>query len=198
MINLLPSSLKNSYRAGRLNRHLVHWIVACLLGIAGIVLVTTVGYLYLDKTTQEYVNQTANTHKQLTAQNIKGVQNEIKDISNNLNLVVTVLSKQVLFSELLGRLSKLLPAETRLSTLTISQTQGAIDISAFATNYASASQLQVNLSDPNNQLFSKADIVGINCNAGITNYPCTVTIRALFTPNSPYMFANTQKTGARP
>lgn len=193
MINLLPPALKETYRAGRLNRHLVHWIVVCLLGIAGAACITLFGYFYLDQSTKNYTKQTAGLQQQLNEQNLAKVQKEVKDISNNLNLVVEVLSKQILFSELLSQLTKLLPNNTRLSGLSISQSQGAIDISANAASYAAATQLHVNLSDSNNKLFSKADIVSINCSANTSGYPCSVTIRALFAPNSSYMFSTNTK-----
>ena len=35
MINLLPPDLKQAYRAARVNRHLVRWILVCVTGILG-------------------------------------------------------------------------------------------------------------------------------------------------------------------
>ena len=98
----------------------------------------------------------------------------------------------ILFSELLTQIATLLPGDTNLTGLSISQAQGAIDISAAAKTYASATQMQVNLSDPKNGVFSKADIVSINC-SGTTTYPCTVVLRALFASNSSYMLINDGK-----
>lgn len=196
MINLLPPQLKQNYRSGRLNRHLSHWIIACAIGIVGALCITVFGYLYLDQTTKNYTNQTANLRTQLTAQNLKGVQEEVKEISNNLDLVVDVLSKQILFSELLSQLTKLLPSNTRLSGLSISQGQDGIDISASAANYQAATQLHTNIADTSNKLFSKADIISISCADTTASHPCTVTIRALFAPNSSYMFT-TNTSGAK-
>ncbi|MFZ1248978.1 MAG: PilN domain-containing protein [Candidatus Saccharimonadales bacterium] len=195
MINLLPPEIKQGYRFGRTNRHLVHWITACALGIIGAGLITSFGYLYLNQSAKTYSKQIASTNQQLAAQNLSKVQKDVKDISNNLNLVVDVLSKQVLFSELLDQLTRLLPADTNLTGLSISQAQGGIDISAAAKNYAAASQIQVNLTDPNNQVFSKADIVSINC-SGASEYPCAVVLRTLFSPNNPFMFTNNTKSGS--
>ncbi len=195
MINLLPPETKRAYRYARSNRHILHWIIVYGLGILGAALITTFGYLYLHETGKTYEKQITITNAQLQAQNLTGVQKQITEISNNLTLVVDVLSKQVLFSSLLTQLTTLMPAETNLTGLSISQTQGAIDISAAAKSYAAATQIQVNLTDANNQLFSKADIIGINCSAN-TDYPCTVTVRALFAPNNLYMFSKTTpKTG---
>lgn len=189
MINLLPPELKQAYRYGRVNRHLIHWIFVFAIGIVGAAVITAFGYLYLNQTANSYKNQIAASNQQLASQNLSTVQNQVKEISNNLNLVVQVLSKQVLFSELLQQLTKLMPPDTNLTGLSISQAQGAIDITAAAKNYSAATQIQVNLTSPNNQLFSKADIVSISC-AGTNAYPCSVTLRALFSPNSSYMFIN--------
>ena len=84
-----------------------------------------------------------------------------------------------------------MPPGSSLTGLNIAQVTGGIDITAGASDYNTASQVQVNLADPNNKIFSKADIVGINCASGSSgSYPCTVTIRALFAANNPYLFIN--------
>lgn len=187
MINLLPPEIKQAYRYARINRHLLHWIVVFSVGIAGAAIITAFGYLYMNQTANSYKNQIATSNQQLAAQNLSGVQSQVKDISNNLNLVVQVLSKQVLFSDLLQQLTTLMPPDTKLTSLSIAQTQGGINITAAAKNYNAATQIQVNLTSPDNQLFSKADIVGIDC-SGVTSYPCSIQLRALFSPNSSYMF----------
>jgi Tfp pilus assembly protein PilN len=192
VINLLPPELKTAYRFGRINRHLVHWIVALTFGIIGAVLITAVGYFYLHQSAKSYAKQVETTNQQLVAQNLTGVQSQIKDISNNLKLAVDVLSKQILFSNLLDQLGKTMPTNTLLTGLSISQSQGAVDISALAKDYAAAAQIQVNLQDPANQIFSKADTININC-ATTSDYPCSVQIRALFDANNPYMFTGDAK-----
>ncbi len=189
MINLLPPAIKQAYRYGRINRHLVRWLTALALGIGGVGIIGTVGFLYLNQTTRDQSKQLETTKAQLAAQNLSKVQNDVKEISSNLNLVVDVLSKQVLFSELLTQITTLLPGDTNLSGLSISQAQGALDITAATKTYAAATQIQVNLTDPKNGVFSKADIISINC-SGASAYPCTAVIRALFATNTSYMLIN--------
>lgn len=189
MINLLPPDIKEAYKSARLNRHLMNWVTALGLGIVGAIIITAFGYIYLVQTTNNYKAQIDTSNQQLAAQNLSSVQGQVKEISNNLKLAVDVLSKQILFSELLQQLATLMPASTNLTSLSISQTQGAIDITAAAKSYDAATQVQINLTDKNNQLFSKADIVSISC-SGVTKYPCTIQLRALFSQNNPYMFIN--------
>ena len=108
--------------------------------------------------------------------------------------------KVVLFSKLLVQLGSATPPNVVLTGLSISQTAGAIDITARAKNYDGAAHLQANLADPGNKIFSKADIVTINCSATATGgisvvYPCVITIKALFSSDNPFLFINTDKAG---
>jgi hypothetical protein len=113
----------------------------------------------------------------------------VEAISNNLKLVVKVLSREVLFSKLLTQIGSTLPKGAVLTSLNIAQTTGAIDLEAGAIDYDSAAQIQANLRDPNNKIFSKADLVSIQC-TGSSAYPCKVQIRAQFASNNPYLFIN--------
>lgn len=202
MINLLPMRTKLGFRYGRRNRHLLRWVLTLLIGLLGVVLITAGGFVYLHQLSTSYSKQISLTKKQLEAQRFDEVNAQIKDMSNNLQLTVQVLSKQILFSELLQKLSTLLPKDTILSSLAVTDTQGALDITAKAKDYAAATQIQVNLSAKENGIFSKVDIIGINCGATsgagaiASAYPCTVTIRALFAPNSPFAVAAKSNTGA--
>lgn len=197
MINLLPSGLKQDYRYARRNRRVMHWIVGFGLGIAGMAVITGAGLFYMNHSIDSYTKQVATSNAQLQSQNLSGLQKQVTDISNNLKLVVQVLSKEVLFSKLLSRLGSVTPSNVILTNLAISQTEGAIDITAQTGSYNAATQLQVNLSDPNNQIFSKADIVSITCSSNATNakYPCTATLRALFATNNPFLFISNSGTG---
>lgn len=199
MINLLPTPVKDSYRYARRNHYLLRWVFVLSFGLLGAVLLVGAGYFYLHQTTKQYEDKVATAEADLKTKNFTEVQKEVNDISNNLKLAKQVLSKQILFSELLKQLGTLMPKDTRLTGLSISQTSGAIDISAKARTYTAATQIQVNLTDTNNKVFSKADIVGINCGAATAadDYGCSVTLRALFAPNNPFTLVgdSTQKSG---
>ena len=149
----------------------------------------------MQQTSNTYTKQIAIANEKLKEQKLSEVQKEVTDISNNLKLVVQVLSREVLFSKLLKQLATVTPSNAVLTNLGIQQTTGGIDITAKTTDYTAATQLQVNLADPKNKIFSKADIVSITCNEqpGKSPYPCTVNIRALFSDNNPFLFINQGK-----
>jgi len=192
MINLLPPEVKQDYAYALRNTVLRRWIVACIFGLVGLGFIATYGLATLQHSTTTYHDKVVATQTALTSQKINQTEAQVKDITGNLKLVVKVLSKEVLFSKLLKQIATVTPSKAILNNLQINQTTGAIDITAAATDYATATQVQVNLQDPKNQIFSKADIVSISCltNAPDPNYPCVAHIRALFGSTNPYLFIN--------
>ncbi|MGH7237726.1 MAG: PilN domain-containing protein [Candidatus Saccharimonadales bacterium] len=196
MINLLPPDLKQAYRYARINRGLSHWLLAFAAAIAGVAAITAVGLVMMNHSIHANQAQITQAKARLASQNSTGIQSQVADISSNLKLMVKVLSKEILFSKLLAQLGNITPPNVILTNLSISQTDSAIDITAQTGSYNAATQLQVNLADPANQIFSKADIVNVSCasNASQTpansKYPCTATLRALFTQNNPFLFIN--------
>jgi Tfp pilus assembly protein PilN len=195
MINLLPLELKQSYSYARRNILLRRWVVICLVALIGLGIITTYGLLRVHQLTNQYAHQVASTQSLFQKENFAGTQQQVQDISSSFKLVIKVLGQEVLFSQLLKQIAATIPANANLTGLNINQTQGGIDISAIATDYSTASQVQVNLADPTNKIFSKADIVNITCNSASTlnpKYPCTVNIRALFAANNPFLFINSK------
>lgn len=196
MINLLPTELKDSYRYAHHNTSLLRWVIALAIGIAGLFGLSTASLIYMQQSTRSYASQAASAQTSLQQQNLTGTQAQVKSISGSLQLAVQVLSKEVLFSKLFTQLAAVMPSNAVLTDLNITQAQTAVNITADTTDYNAATQLQVNLADPNNKIFSRADIVSITCNTSASQtglaarYPCIVSIRALFATNNPFLLIN--------
>jgi Tfp pilus assembly protein PilN len=202
MINLLPPEVKEHYRYASFNTHLRGWLITICVALVGLAAISGGGLLYLRQISNSYDQQIAESTANLQRQKIDETRRQVNAISGSLKLSVQVLSKEVLFSQLLKQLATLTPANTALSSLNISQDQTALDIVADTADYNAATQLQVNLSDPSNKIFSKADIVSINCGGGnssggtASKYPCSVTIRALLAQDNPFLFINSSKAAS--
>jgi Tfp pilus assembly protein PilN len=202
MINLLPEQMKEDYRYARRNTSLLHYLTMFGFGLIGLVLISAAGAVYLMQNTHTYSKQAASIQQSLHDQKQTEVEKQVQDMSSSLKLAVQVLSQEVLFSQLLKQLAVVTPSNTSLSNLSISQLQGSVDITARTIDYRAATQLQVNLADPANKIFGKADIMNITCNststgAGSSKYPCAVTIRALFATNNPFLFINNKTKAAK-
>ena len=198
MINLLPPKLKSEYHYARRNTLLRRWLGIIGASFVGLAVITAGGAWYLRQTASTFTAQATAMEQTLESQKQTEIETQVKDISNNLKLSVQVLSQEVLFSQLFKQLAVIVPTNATLSNLSITQLTGGVDITAKTTDYNAATQLQVNLADPSNKIFSKADIVGITCTTGTSagRYPCTVTVRALFAKNNPFLFINGKKAAS--
>ncbi len=199
MINLLPTEVKQNIIYARRNTSIRSWITAAFGALICFVLVIGAGQFYLKQSSDNYAKQLAIGQEQLKSQKLEETQKEIEEVSGNLKLVVQVLSRAILFSKLLNQVGSALPNGSVLTNLSISnKVQGGIDLSFSSTDYQTGTQVQLNLSDPNNKIFEKADLVNIQCQESPTTptkYPCTLQIRALFAKNNSFSFIS-NNTGA--
>jgi Tfp pilus assembly protein PilN len=132
--------------------------------------------------------------EQLQAQKIEETQKQIEEISSNTKLATQVLSREVLFSKLLRQLGASLPSNTVLQQFQIEEFGGGLTLQAAASDIKAATQLQLNLDDPRNEIFEKADIESINCDDESPKlYPCTIQLKVLFADGNPFTFIGQSK-----
>lgn len=197
MINLLPPEIKETFAYARRNLILLRWVMAFFVGIVGIGGVILAGQLSISQSAKTYATDVENKKDDLTQQKMAETQKRTEDISSSTKLALQVLSRQVLFSELLRQIGAAMPAGAALQSLSLDKLEGGIDLQVVAVDYETATQVQINLEDPNNKIFEKADILNIACNSPDSNdqtlrrYPCQVTVRALFSKDSRFIFTNT-------
>jgi Tfp pilus assembly protein PilN len=190
MINLLPTDQKQAISYARKNTHLRRWVFVLLFALVGVCFVIIAGLWYINAATKNLENQVAQSELLLQQQQLPETRQEVQNISDSLNLTLQVLSRQILFSRLIRQVGSAIPEGAVLTSLTISETQGGIDLEAKARDYTTATQVQVNLEDPNNQIFSKADIINVGCGTSgeDAEYPCSISLRALFATNNQFQF----------
>lgn len=207
MINLLPPQFQENMQYARRNSRLRKWAIGFFLSILFILAIVAVGQLYLQSSLHSYAAQVEKGNEQLKSQNLEDTQNKVQDLTDSLKLVVQVLSREILFSQLLSKIGSALPSGTILTDLSINKVQGGIDLRAAAVNEQAATQVQLNLQDPNNKIFEKADIINIQCASTTaaktdpvrSQYPCTVQLRALFSKNNSFSFIpKSSTTGVKP
>lgn len=186
MINLCPQEYKNNIKYARYNTTILKWLGGIIAIITILISTVLAGQLYLLSETNKYASLNSAIEQQLKDKDLDGTLKTIEAISGNLKLIVQVLSKQVVFSELIKQVGAVMPENTVLSDIEISKVDGGIDLTADAKDHATATQIQINLADPNNKLFEKVDLVSINCDGTNPQYPCKATLRALFAKNTPF------------
>ena len=190
MINLLPPETKDDIALSRHNFMLFKISIVLLGSILGMLLITQGGVFYMKQSKTAYAAQVQGSKEAIKSQNLESVQTKVEEISGNIKLTTDVLSREILFSKLLKQIGAVMPANTSLSDLKISKTERSVVLTAVASDYNTGTQIQVNLADPANKIFDKADIINITCSDAATDprYPCTVIIRTQFSDNKSYLF----------
>jgi len=192
----MPTTTKKDINYARRNTLMLRACLGVLVVMAAVIVITGLGRFYMASTTSRYEKNIAALRQNLQDQNIDQTKKDIQELSSSVNLVLKVLSKEILFSKLLRQAGTVMPSGSSLSSIEISDDQEGIDISAGVQNYQVGTQVQLNLADPNNKLFEKVDLVSVQCNTeGANQYPCSARLRALFADNSPYLFVNNQSGG---
>jgi len=180
MINLLPPSYRQSLKANRSSTLMKRWLVLTWLAVFGLIIILASGWFYINQQSKNLTQSINSTQTLLNNADLAKTQKDAKNLTNNIKTINKVLSSEIRFSDLIQDIGSVIPPHTILDSLTLSQVNGAIDLSAKAKDYASAAQIAVNLSDPANKIFSKVDIVSVSCANTATQYPCSGVYRALF------------------
>lgn len=198
MINLLPPDIKQDIFYARRNTRLRNWIIAGAVALAGLGVIVVGGLIYMQQAVKNQMSQVEQSRQNLQAQKVDETQKRVEEISGNTKLTVEVLSREILFSKLIRQIGSALPANTALQSLQIDAVQGGIQLNALAADFNAGTQLQLNLQDPQNGVFEKADINSITCadpsdptstQAGEPKqFPCDVSLQALFGKNNSYVY----------
>lgn len=190
MINMLPSEYADVIRHGKHNDRLIKWLLAVVAAIAGLVIILASGWLYLDHQTDLLATEVTNGKQQLEEQNLSQVRKDAEQISKDIKTINQVLGREIRFSQLIQQIGKTMPPGTILGGLTLTKADGSVDLTASAKDYTTGAQIALNLGDPKNNIFSRADIVSINCTSSDTVYKCGVSLKALFSKASQNQFLN--------
>jgi hypothetical protein len=196
MINLLPANFKQDVSYARRNTALGKWIIFAILALAGVGLIVLAGLFYMDQTIKSQTKTVEESRRNLEVQNVKETQQKVEEISSNTKLAMDVLSREILFSKLIRQIGSALPENTALKSLRIDEVNGGTQLDAAVASFDAGAQLQLNLQDPRNGVFEKADINSINCGDKpdeSTGLLCEANIRALFGKNNSYMYINPEE-----
>jgi Tfp pilus assembly protein PilN len=174
---------------------LLRWIIALAIALVGVGVLVGGGNIYIQYSIRSHSADVEQGKARLSEQKIDEVQARLDDISSSTKLAIQVLSKEILFSKLLRQLGASTPPNTVLQQFQVDKVEGGLSLQALATNVNAATQLQINLEDPANKIFAKADIENITCSNASEGlkYPCTVQVRALFAKDNPYTFIGTSQ-----
>lgn len=159
MINLLNSDLQKQYRAARLNLRLRMYFSFAAVTLA-IVIGVFAGGLVLTLNERSIAKQEIAANEAQTAKYKDEKQSAIT-FKSNLAIAKSILSQEVLYSDLIVNIAKTLPSDAVLSALTIDQQsmQKPISMSARVTSKDGAITLKTTLE--NSPIFENVSINSI-------------------------------------
>jgi hypothetical protein len=178
------------------------------VGLIFLLVVAGGGFLIMRQEVTSYNDNTAAIEAELSRKGETSTINRMNNISNTLNLVVKVLSEQVLFADLFQQVGTIMPDGSILQNLSLTgdMTTG-VDLQIGSVDYNTGTQVLVNFQDQKNKIFEKADLISLTCADRLTSegpYYCTGNIRATFQKDSQFSFlkrqteqAAAQATGAQ-
>ncbi|MDQ3065495.1 MAG: hypothetical protein M3Q36_04480 [bacterium] len=198
IINLMPPDKKEAILYSRHNAKLISWITGVGIGVIILVLIAGAGIFYLKQDSKSTQKSIDSSKVALAAQNEAETFKRVQEIGENLNLVVEVLSDEIVFSKLLQEIGEVMPSGTILQDLSLtSDFKGGLTLRIGAVSYEAGTQAHVNLRDKNNGIFQKADLINLSCTSGENadpQYPCQVEIKALFNQeDNPFLLLNQDK-----
>lgn len=197
MINLLPPETKLEITYGRRNSVLVRWVSALLIVIIAVAATSAFGIFYIHQNVKNQEKVASIAKERMASQNVEKTKNDLETLSNNVKTIVQILNKQLLFSKMLTTIGGVLPKGTALNDITLSSTDAALDLNIGASDRTAATQAFVNINDPKNGFFDKADLISIVCSdASDKKYPCTATARVTLKTNSSFYFLNSVTGGS--
>jgi Tfp pilus assembly protein PilN len=205
MLNLLPPEAKENINFARRNRTMLRTCTSLLLVVIAMGVVVFFGSMYIDRSKRSLQTSIDTTNGIIKTEKLEDVQKDYQNLSDGVKLIVSILQKEIRFSKLLQEIGSVIPNRAVLTSIVLSdKIDNALDLQARAIDYNTATQVQINLTDPNNKLFDKVDVNSVTCNPATTAnttdetvdaivnaaYPCTITVRALFKKDASFLFVN--------
>ena len=198
MINLMPDDMRQEINYARRNYLLLKWMSAIFVVIVFVGLMTIFGQYYIKGNTQNLQKTAEITEARINSHNLSSTRTSIQNLSNNFVTITQLLKKQLLFSKMFVKIGSIIPQGAILRGITLSPTtSAAIDLNVIAVNREAATLAFVNISDPQNGLFDKADLLSVSCNditaqteALSAKYPCSSIIKVVIKTDSSFYFLN--------
>lgn len=196
MINLIATPIRVNNRYALRNVRLIRYTVVSAFTMAAIGLITGASILNMKSTQDDLQNQIDAQNQQMAS--YKKVQDQGKQLSDQLSTINTLLNRQVTFSELLPGIAKVLPPGAVLrqldfSTSDILSTPGASSASTGSSSQKKPFVIQAAVTDRNvagtllenikasTDLFTDADLVSVShadtSTSGSPDSPPSITKR---------------------
>lgn len=132
MINLLPYEQKKELKAAHTNSMLIRYVTFLIFAFGFLLLVCLGAYLIL--TTIKITNDKI-TEDQSSSQTVSStLQTKINDANSSITAAESIIGQEKLYSSLLTNLGSILPAGSKIDSISIDDTTSAINLTIRANS----------------------------------------------------------------
>lgn len=158
MINLLPPEAKQSVIYARRNVALFQYCIVALT--AGVALSAMLFFgATLASRTEKELEQSIQSD-QVKVDELELINKEAKELANSIDVIATLLSKEMKFSELIKEIGAIIPPDAALQSLTLSDDQQTpLSLEVLADKADTIGVTQENIEE--SELFKGADVLSI-------------------------------------
>lgn len=121
MINLLPTEVKKDYRAARINTALLRYINIMVLSVFVIGSIIGAAYYWNESEKQKFEEDLARSEQNLGS--LRKVRDQAKTYNENVDRAKQIYSKEIILSDIVGRITKCIPPGAVMSNLALNSQQ---------------------------------------------------------------------------
>lgn len=145
MINLLPPEYRESIDYGRKNTRILSWVTTLIFGIIVLFLVSIFGRLTFNIATNQANSQKDSINSEITSSNLNSVEQQYSDFLDGLTGLKKIYQQQILYSRLIKKLATLIPPDSKLSSIALTDSDRAITLNFVNSRDNLGPTIQVNL-----------------------------------------------------
>lgn len=152
MINLIPDEHREQIHYGRKNAQVLVWLSTVAFGIVVLVVVALVGRITIQTAKNQTLDQKTAVETQISDAKLDSVEKEYTTFVNGVASVKKVYQQQILYSRLIRKMATLLPPGARLTTISLSDKDRAINLNFNNDIDNLGPTIQVNLQNQGAQI----------------------------------------------
>jgi hypothetical protein len=152
MINLLPPIHKENIEYGRKNTQVLSWLIAVTFGIVILILTAMVGKLTIRASVAQVSSQKSDLENKQRDSGSAAIEKQYGEFTSNLTNVKKIYQQQILYSRLIRKLGTLLPPGTKLTTVSLTDKDRAINLNFSNEQPGLGPTIQINLENQGDQI----------------------------------------------
>lgn len=156
MINLIPPDHREEIHFGRKNTKTRAWLATLVFGIVALFVAAIVGRLTIQTAKNQTVSQLEAIQSQIDESNLDGIEKEYGTFVDGISGVKKIYQKQILYSRLIRKLATLLPPDTSLTTISLSDKDRAINLNFNNKRDGLGPTIQINLENQGVQIAERS------------------------------------------